>query len=122
MPAIKSINDIDLTPIPGKTYFNTAREWREDFIYFLMVDRFHDDSSRQPVLSPNRTDGIETRDNFYGGKIKGITRNLDYIAGLGCTAIWLSPVFENNAGAYHGYNINNYLDVDPHFGTKQDLI
>jgi glycosidase len=122
MPAIKSINDIDLTPIPGKTYFNTAREWREDFIYFLMVDRFHDDSSRQPVLSPNRTDGIQTRDNFYGGKIKGITRNLDYIAGLGCTAIWLSPVFENNAGAYHGYNINNYLDVDPHFGTKQDLV
>src|SRR5262245_56642033 len=54
--------------------------------------------------------------------MRGITRNLDYIAGLGCTAIWLSPVFENNAGAYHGYNINSYLNIDPHFGTKQDLI
>jgi alpha-amylase len=50
--------------------------------------------------------------DFYGGKIRGITRNLDYIAGLGCTAIWVSPVFGNNDGAYHGYNINDYLDVD----------
>ena len=41
---------------------------------------------------------MQTPDNFYGGKIKGITRNLAYIAGLGCTAIWLSPVFENNSG------------------------
>ena len=52
----------------------------------------------------------------------GITSHLDYIAGLGCSAVWLAPVFENNAGAYHGYDINNYLGVDPHFGTLQDLI
>jgi glycosidase len=119
---LTSINDIDLRPLRGKTYFNTVREWREDFIYFLMVDRFHDDTARRPALSPNRTLGVQTSEDFYGGKIKGITQNLDYIAGLGCTAIWLSPVFENNRGAYHGYNINNYLDIDPHFGTKQDLI
>ena len=117
-----SISELNLSPIPGKRYFDLDREWREEFIYFLLVDRFHDDLARQPTLGPGRTLGIPTSDDFYGGKISGITRNLDYIAGLGCTAIWLSPVFENNAGAYHGYNINNYLDVDPHFGTKQDLI
>src|SRR6266581_8633222 len=118
-----SLSEIDLTPLPGKTYVNIEREWREEFIYFLIVDRFHDDTKREPVLSPERCKGVATPDNqFYGGKIKGITENLDYIAGLGCTAIWLSPIFENNAGAYHGYNISNYLDVDPHFGTKQDLI
>jgi glycosidase len=66
--------------------------------------------------------GIATPNSFYGGSIRGVTRNLDYIAGLGCTAIWLSPVFENNSDAYHGYDINNYLRIDPHFGTKQDLI
>jgi alpha-amylase len=65
---------------------------------------------------------VQVPDDFYGGTIKGVTQNLDYIAGLGCTAIWLSPVFENNPGAYHGYNINNYLNVDPHFGTTQDLV
>lgn len=119
----KSLKEIDLVPLPGKTYFNIEREWREEFIYFLMVDRFHDDTVRQPVLGPERCLGVVAPDNaFYGGKIKGITQNLDYIAGLGCTAIWLSPVFGSNAGAYHGYNINNYLDIYPHFGTKEDLV
>jgi len=123
MPTLTSISELDLSPIPGKTYFTFDREWSEEFIYFLMVDRFHDDTPRQPTLGPGRSVGFLAPDNqFYGGKIRGIRQNLDYIAGLGCTAIWLSPIFENNAGAYHGYNINNYLDVDPHFGTKQDLI
>jgi Alpha amylase, catalytic domain len=122
MPAPTSVAALDLSPIPGKPYFNTTREWREEFIYFLMVDRFHDDTARSPTLQPGRSAGVSTPNGFYGGKIRGVTRNLDYIAGLGCTAIWLSPVFENNPGAYHGYNITNYLDIDPRFGTKQDLI
>jgi glycosidase len=119
---IKSIQDIDLAPLPGKSYFSIPREWREEFIYFLFVDRFHDDSMRKPTARSERSRGIAAPDDFYGGKIKGITQNMDYIAGLGCTAIWLSPIFENNPGAYHGYNINSYLNVDPHFGTKEDLI
>jgi alpha-amylase len=122
MPDPVSLDQIDLTPIPGKQYFDTAREWREEFIYFLLVDRFHDGQPRPTVQQPGRSAGIATPDGFYGGKIKGITQNLDYIAELGCTAIWVSPVFENNAKAYHGYNINNYLSIDPNFGTKQDLI
>ncbi|HEY5993536.1 MAG TPA: alpha-amylase family glycosyl hydrolase [Gallionellaceae bacterium] len=123
LPQPTLLSEIDLTPVPGKKYLNIEREWREEFIYFLMVDRFHDDARREPVLGPNRCKGVAATDNeFYGGKLKGITQNLDYIAGLGCTAIWLTPVFVNNAGAYHGYNINNYLDIDSHFGTKQDLI
>lgn len=117
-----SVTGLDLSPLPGKAYFNSTREWREEFIYFLMVDRFHDDTPRNPVLGNARSAGIQTPDDFYGGKIRGVTQNLDYIAGLGCTTIWLSPVFENNAGAYHGYNTTNYLDIDPNFGTKQDLI
>jgi alpha-amylase len=121
MPLTKAA-DIDLSPIPGKRYFNFTREWREEFIYFLLIDRFHDDQLRAPVLQAGRSAGISTPDDFYGGKIKGITQHLDYIAGLGCTAIWLSPIFENNLKAYHGYDINNYLTVDPRFGTEQDLI
>lgn len=121
-PLITSVDEIDLPPLPGKTYFNLIREWREEFIYFLLVDRFHDDTPRTPVQQPGRSQGVQVHDDFYGGKIKGIIQHLDYIAGLGCTAIWLSPIFENNPGAYHGYNINNYLRVDPHFGTKQDLM
>ncbi|MEU4242468.1 alpha-amylase family glycosyl hydrolase [Actinoplanes sp. NPDC026619] len=114
--------EIDLAPIPGKTYFSIDREWREEFIYFLMVDRFSDGVDRPAPTGAGRSAGVDTPDAFYGGTIAGIRRNLDYIAGLGCTAIWLSPVFENNQNSYHGYDINNYLSIDPRFGTKQDLI
>ncbi len=117
-----SVSDIDLRPKPGKKYVNIEREWREEFIYFLIVDRFHDSQVRSPSHSPDRSHGIPTPDAFYGGTLRGIRDHLDYIAGLGCTAIWLSPVFENNAGAYHGYDIANYLAVDPRFGTTQDLV
>src|SRR5499433_1122758 len=117
-----SVKDIDLSPIPGKKYFSIDREWREEFIYFLLVDRFQDDTLRPVVTGTGRSIGISTLNTFFGGNIKGVTQNLDYIAGLGCTAIWLSPIFENNANAYHGYDINNYLRIDPNFGTKQDLI
>lgn len=122
MSALTSIQQIDLSPLPGKSYFSIDREWREEFIYFLMTDRFHDGAARPTVLQPERSSGFPTPNAFYGGTIKGVTDHLDYIAGLGCTAIWLSPVFENNGDSYHGYDINNYLDIDPHFGTKQDLI
>ncbi|HEY8202092.1 MAG TPA: alpha-amylase, partial [Actinomycetota bacterium] len=71
-----SVAGLDLSPIPGKTYFNTDREWREEFIYFLLVDRFHDDTARAPATrSEARTLGIPTPDTFYGGKLNGIRRN-----------------------------------------------
>jgi alpha-amylase len=68
-----------------------------------------------------RSPGIKTAEGFYGGTLKGVTHHLDYIANLGCTAIWLPPVLENNPRSYHGYDVSNYLDVDRHFGTKEDL-
>lgn len=119
---IKSIEEIDLSPKPGKDYWkNCHREWREEFIYFLLVDRFHDSHQRKPSPARNRK-GFGDKNqlqNFCGGTIRGITHHLDYIQNLGCTAIWLSPVFESTA--YHGYAIENYLNIDKRFGTKEDL-
>ncbi len=114
------VTGLDLSPIPGKQYFNSTREWREELIYFLMVDRFHDSAARQPVLKADRSAGFPTVNDFYGGTIRGVLNHLDYIAGLGCTAIWLSPIFETKA--YHGYDITDYLQIEPRFGTKQDLV
>lgn len=115
-----SVKELDLRPIAGKQYFNSTREWREELIYFVMVDRFHDSVARMPVLKADRSAGFAAGGGFYGGTIRGVREHLDYIAGLGCTAVWMSPVFETNA--YHGYDITDYLQIDPHFGTKQDLI
>ncbi|MCX8031146.1 MAG: alpha-amylase family glycosyl hydrolase [Thermodesulfovibrionales bacterium] len=51
--------------------------------------------------------------------MKGITCRLDYIKGLGCTALWLSPVFKNckEMNTYHGYEIQNFLYIDSRFGS-----
>jgi glycosidase len=126
-----SVFDLDLSVPTDRTYFNSEREWREEFIYFLLVDRFADTGLRHPAGGTARAAGSGTPaqlGQFCGGKLSGITSHLDYIQGLGCSAIWLSPVFENNdapspaSGNYHGYSIQNYMDIDPRFGTKQDLI
>jgi alpha-amylase len=125
------VRDIDLSPLPGKRYWSIDREWREEFIYFLMVDRFHDDLERRPASAIERCTVAQPRERlrrFCGGTLKGITNHLGYIADLGCTAIWLSPIFENDDApnrdsfSYHGYAIRNYLNIDPRFGTKQDLV
>ena len=119
-----SIEEIDLAPKQGKKYWkNCHREWREEFIYFLLVDRFHDGLARKSAKS-NRSKGYgdsEQLKHVCGGTIRGIINNLDYISGLGCTALWLSPLFENNPESYHGYAIQNYLEVDKRFGTREDL-
>ncbi len=127
----RSVRDIDFSPVPGKRYWNVDREWREEFIYFLLVDRFHDGRLRTSASGPERLRGGGTPEQlrrFAGGTLKGITRNLGYVADLGCTALWLSPVFENEGApdpswsTYHGYAIRDYLNVDPRFGTKADLV
>lgn len=122
---MNSISDIDLTPKKGKKYWkNCHREWREEFIYFLMLDRFHDNAKRHPLNFRDRHTGFgdshQLRESC-GGSIRGIIDNLDYIKHLGCTAIWLSPVFENNPESSHGYAIQNYLAVDSRWGTIKDL-
>lgn len=66
---IELIGEVDLTPSPGRTYCNITREWREEFIYFLLVDRFHDASPRTPIKRKDRSPGVEVGDDFYGGKI-----------------------------------------------------
>jgi glycosidase len=55
--------------------------------------------------------------------LKGLKSKLGYLRRLGVTAIWISPVFKQVPfeATYHGYGIQNFLDVDPHFGTREDL-
>ncbi|MEU6216270.1 pullulanase-type alpha-1,6-glucosidase [Streptomyces sp. NPDC047022] len=107
---------------------------REQF-YFVMPDRFAngDRSNDRGGLTGSRlSTGYDPTDKgFYqGGDLKGLTKRLDYIKGLGTTAIWMAPIFKNqpvqgtgsNASAgYHGYWITDFTQVDPHFGTNKDL-
>lgn len=60
---------------------------------------------------------------WQGGTLKGLRSKLGYLRRLGVTAIWISPVFKQVSfeATYHGYGIQNFLDLDPHFGTREDL-
>lgn len=59
--------------------------------------------------------------NYCGGSFKGIQNNLDYIAGLGFDAIWISPIPHNYETSYHGYGALDWEKVNEHFGTEQEL-
>ncbi|AKJ13585.1 sulfonate ABC transporter ATP-binding protein [Streptomyces incarnatus] len=122
-------SDARLAAVPAR-----HDDTREQF-YFVMPDRFAngDTSNDKGGLTGSRlSTGYDPTDKgFYqGGDLKGLTRKLDYIKGLGTTAIWMAPIFKNrpvqgtgaNASAgYHGYWITDFTQVDPHFGTNADL-
>ncbi|MET7284869.1 pullulanase-type alpha-1,6-glucosidase [Streptomyces sp. NPDC005573] len=107
---------------------------REQF-YFVMPDRFAngDTANDRGGLTGSRlATGYDPTDKgfFQGGDLKGLTKRLDYIKGLGTTAIWMAPIFRNQpvqgtgadaSAGYHGYWITDFTRVDPHFGTNKDL-
>ena len=107
---------------------------RENF-YFVMADRFaNGDASNDTggVDGDRMQHGFDPTDKgfYHGGDIAGLTEQLDYIEGLGTTAIWLTPSFMNrpvqgsgdNASAgYHGYWITDFTRIDPHFATNEEL-
>ncbi|MFI1012485.1 pullulanase-type alpha-1,6-glucosidase [Streptomyces sp. NPDC020965] len=107
---------------------------REQF-YFVLPDRFANGDPRNDrggLTGSRLQHGYDPTDKgFYqGGDLKGLTRKLDYIKDLGTTSIWLAPIFKNRpvqgegkdaSAGYHGYWITDFTQVDPHFGTNQDL-
>src|SRR5215208_5221951 len=116
--------ELDFTP--RQDVFSSPRDWRDQVIYQLLIDRF-DDAGDHPSYHPKEARrGRDPSDSckFQGGQIKGITRRLDYIRGLGATAVWVSPPFKNrqeDEGACHGYAVQDFLQIDPRFGTIEDL-
>lgn len=96
-----------------------------DVVYLLMPDRFaNGDTLNDNVDSlPDKVNRKVSYDR-HGGDIKGIVDHLDYIKQLGATAIWCTPVQENNYSkfSYHGYAISDYSKIDPRFGSNADYI
>ncbi len=107
---------------------------RERF-YFVMADRFENGSTANDDggYGPDRlASGLDpTAKGFYhGGDLRGVIDRLDYIKGMGTTAIWLTPSFKNRpvqgtgdatSAGYHGYWITDFTQIDPHLGTNADL-
>jgi glycosidase len=126
-----TIQDLNLEP-RGRV-FPSPVFWRDHIFYQIVPDRFSDGrEAERPLFDPARPDQFRARDKrawmqaglgFNGGTLRGIRSKLDYLQGLGITGLWLNPVFKQRADlqTYHGYAIQNFLEVDPRFGTIQEL-
>ena len=99
-----------------------------DVLYMLMPDRF---ASGRNITKPMKGLNPYVVDRSkpslrHGGDLEGVRQHLDYFNQLGVTALWFTPVLENNSpdmnsqSSYHGYATTNYYRVDPRFGTNED--
>ncbi len=102
-------------------------DWRDAVLYFVVLDRFADgDEASNVDVDPAK------KGYFHGGDAKGLTAQLDEIASLGVNALWITPIVRNTPGfvtgagfpdwAYHGYWADDFLALDPRFGSETDFI
>lgn len=103
-------------------------EFRQETLYFLVVDRFHDgDADNSEGPNPELYDP-EGKDwgKYWGGDLQGVIDKLDYLKNLGVTAVWLTPLFEQvealfvNSAAIHGYWTKDFKRINPRFIHKDD--
>lgn len=94
-----------------------------DVIYLITPDRFSNGDKKNDIVSSLREKKINRRKPSFrhGGDIKGIINHLDYISDMGFTAIWSTPMLENDMKnlSYHGYAITDLYKIDPRMGTNE---
>jgi glycosidase len=140
----KSLLELDFASLARRTFTPSPAAWEDQVLYFLLLDRFSDgkekggyrDGEGRPVSGgvtplyrpedPGRVDyetWLRAGGGWQGGTLRGLRSKLGYLRRLGITALWVSPVFRQVAfePSYHGYGIQNFLDVDPHFGTREEF-
>ncbi len=87
-----------------------SNHWfKNAIIYHILIDRFSGFTNTENCDKPI----------FLGGNIKGITEKISYLLDLGVNTIWISPFYRTSA--YHGYHVTDFFQVDPHFGTLDDI-
>lgn len=140
---LKSITQIDLKALTDRPFYPSPFAWEDQVLYFLMLDRFSDGKENlyrdndgalvtNGTTPPFEEGQAHTLDRnkweaqgqgWCGGTLKGLTSKIGYLKRLGITAVWISPVLKQVSfqETYHGYGTQNFLDIDPHFGTPQDL-
>jgi glycosidase len=127
----KTLSEADLRP-RGRV-FPSPVTWRDQILYQLLPDRFSDgQESQRPMFDRNHPEQFRASDKaswmaagnkFNGGTLKGLASKLDYLQNLGITTLWVNPPWKQRIDlqTYHGYGIQNFLDIDPRFGTRQNL-
>ncbi len=121
---------------PADTAVNFRdRSQSDEVIYFVLPDRFANGDPRNDrggIKGDRLATGFDpaSRGFYHGGDLAGLTGKLDYLQGLGVTAIWFAPIFKNKpvqgpagdeSAGYHGYWVTDFTSVDPHFGTNAEF-
>ncbi|SEJ49331.1 Glycosidase [Dyadobacter koreensis] len=149
MGNFKSLQEIDFKNLVKPDYFPSPQAWEDQVLYFLLLDRFSDGKEKEfidntgnvfisgttpPFITENFENAIqnaadatnwnEAGNKFVGGTLKGLESKIGYLKRLGISAIWISPVFKQvkSLETFHGYGIQDFLEIEPRFGTTQDLI
>ncbi|HEU0002297.1 MAG TPA: alpha-amylase family glycosyl hydrolase, partial [Ktedonobacteraceae bacterium] len=110
---------LDQASIEVPAPFASPEDWRDRWIYFLMLDRFNN-----PTAPPRHLPYDAPYGAFQGGSFNGVRQQLPYLKALGVGAIWLSPVLKNaqySPGSYHGYGIQDFLRIEPRFASSPDV-
>jgi len=121
-------NDLEVSEITGKAPFM----WENATVYFMLTDRFFNGDPSNDTPLGRKQDG-ETLRSFMGGDLKGITKKIEegYFDDLGVNALWITPPIEQIHGStdegwgktygYHGYWARDWTNIDPNYGTMDDL-
>ena len=132
---------VSLTPDPtGVVLLEPATaaaqpfNWANATVYFVLTDRFLNGDKTNDQSYGRKPDGVQEVGTWHGGDLKGLTSKLDYLKGLGVTAIWISSVVEQVHGwvsggqngdfkyyPYHGYWALDFTTLDANLGTPQEL-
>ena len=97
----------------------------EDVVYLLMPDRFaNGDTTNDSVAGLEEKVNRLDPNGRHGGDIRGIIGHLDYLKELGVTALWVTPLLEDNMPvySYHGYATSDYYKIDARYGTNEDYV
>lgn len=103
-------------PKPENQPVGENRNWRDEVIYFLLTDRFHDGNTTN-----NHGVDKSNLNRWHGGDLQGLIDKLDYVKSTGSTAMWITPTMANqdsfvDSDGYHGYWVTDYYNVDKHLG------
>jgi glycosidase len=125
------------------TFHASPVDWRDEVLYFLLPDRFSDESARplldRSKIAENRAAYAQANglgawqwaqwrqsgeSRFQGGTLRGIKSRLPYLEKLGVTTLWVAPVFRQRVEGndFHGYGVQDFFDIDARFGTRADLV
>lgn len=137
----QSLSTIDFKQLTQRAYTASPTAWEDRVFYFILLDRFSDgreagfpgEATTPLYNTSDEGNAVQTPEDaeawrkagsgWVGGSFKGVRSKLAYLTDMGVSALWISPIFKQVSftPTYHGYGIQDFLEVDEHFGSVEDL-